>query len=634
MEGLGAQLRQHLNDGNLLALFSQSQSSLAANLAAADEHNALTDLVDVLVALLCDHDVGAVGAGNRRNERICAHSSQNPICLLCLDQLGGRLGVQNHLNAQLLHQVDLIVHELCKVILEGNLLGEYQLPAQTVGLLKDGNIMAALCSNDCSLHAGGAAADDNDLLGGSGLGDQILQLVLAANGGVDRTCKGLGGGLGILQAVEALDAGDDLVFLTVTCLLGHLGIGNGTTGHRHEVSAASSQGLLNELGILECTQSQHRLRNAQLLNLPGKAGILSGLVEDGGMHDGLGAGDGHIAGRDMCDINAVAGHAQELSNVLRLQLLVGIGIANLVSQLAAGDTVLDEDLVANSLADGVQDHHGEPAAVLEGAAELVGAMVEQRTHKTVNDQTVTTVDQDGVKADCNGLLSNVGVILGDCLHGLTGQHGALGAVGAGCAVYGIEEVFALALLAAGPAGIEECQQLDGNLGTIVVDLIHTLLPVTMIGGLTEIQVVPAGTEGRQRVHVMTGNGHGSGAAARLFHIVCTVSIGGIGLVGLQQMRRCRRLENAVFIHHVADLHGGEQRGVLRVCHGCILLVSFIQTHLFYSIMLSNATILAGHFCISCNNFCRKEQMNRFYRKSTPICALNSAKSPNAGALRL
>ena len=190
--------------------------------------------------------------------------------------------------------------------------------------------MAALCSNDGSLHARGAAADDNDLLGRSGLGDQVLQLVLTAHSGVDGTCKGLCGGLGILQAVEALDAGDDLVLLTMTCLFGHFRISDGTTCHGNKVSAAGGQSLFNELGILKSAQSQHRLRNTQLLDLPGKAGILAGLMEDRGMHNGLGAGNGHIACGNVGNVNTIPCHTQELGNILGLQLLVSIGIANLV----------------------------------------------------------------------------------------------------------------------------------------------------------------------------------------------------------------------------------------------------------------------------------------------------------------
>ena len=549
----------------------------------------------MLVALLGDHHVFAVCTGDGRYKSVGAHCGEDPVKALSLDHFRRGFRVQAELDAQFLDQLDLIVHELGQVILKGDLLREHQLAAKTIRFFKNRHVMSPLGRNDRRLHAGGAAADNTNLLGCSGFGNQILQLILPAHGGVHGAGKRAGIRLGVLQTVEALDAGNDLVLLAVAGLFRHLGIGDGAAGHSNEVRAAGGQRFLHELGILEGAQRQNRLRHAQLFDAAGKPGILGGLVEDGRVHNGLSAGNGHVARGDVGDVDAVAGHPQELGNVLRHELLVRIGIAHRVRQLAAGDTILNEDLLSHPLPDGVQNHHGEPAAVLEGAAELIGTLVEQRAHKPVDHQAMAAVNENGVKADLNRSFRHIGVILGDGLHSLPGQHRTLGAVGAGRTVHRIEEVLALTLLAAGPPGIEERQQLNGRLRAIEMDLIHCADPIAVIGALPQVQVVPAGPERRKAVHVVTGNGYGRSAAPCLFHIVGAVGVCGIRLICLQQMRSRRRLENTVLEYHVSNFIGAEQRGILRMCHKKSPLL--IITCLFYRIPVRIATILQVTFSV-------------------------------------
>ncbi len=67
-------------------------------------------------------------------------------------------------------------------------------------------------------------------------------------------------------------------------------------------------------------------------------------------------------------------------------------------KLGAGDADLDEQTLAHLGPDGVQNLDQIPAAVVGGAAVLVGALVGQGGEELGQGAGVAAVDQNGVKA--------------------------------------------------------------------------------------------------------------------------------------------------------------------------------------------------------------------------------------------
>ena len=114
-------------------------------------------------------DVGSVGnvvailAGQRQAGRLSAQRQSQNLIVLLLQQLTGCGGVELHMNAQLVHLLDHVIHELAQRPFEGGVLCVLEHAAQLTGLLVQGNIVASLGADPGKLHAGRAAANHSNL---------------------------------------------------------------------------------------------------------------------------------------------------------------------------------------------------------------------------------------------------------------------------------------------------------------------------------------------------------------------------------------------------------------------------------------------------------------------------------------
>ena len=234
-------------------------------------------------------------------------------------------------------------------MLEGHLLGEHQLTAQMAVFLQQGDLVAPLGGGDGGLHARRAAANDHHMLGLACLlrGDHFQKL-LPAHGGVYRA--GEGRSTVVVQTMEATDAGNDIVLPALIELVGPLGVGDQAPGHGHHVRLALGQGLLDEVRILESTQGENRNLDPGIgLDGGGEFGVAAVGEKLSGMGD-IFSTVVKCAGGDMGDVDPVLEVLDHLDAVLHV-IAPAIG-----PQLVAGNAVLDEQLAAHPLPDGIEDH--------------------------------------------------------------------------------------------------------------------------------------------------------------------------------------------------------------------------------------------------------------------------------------
>ena len=547
------QLGQHLDDGDLLAAFlAQIQSGLAADLAAADDDNPFAQLVGMAEALLGGDDVGIFGAGDGDDDGIGADSGEHHVEVLLLDHLGSGLTVQDHFDAQLFHHVQTLLQEAVQVVLEGGVLGKDDFAAQMVGLLVQGDVMPALSGVNGACHAGRAAADDTDALGSGVLGDELVEYVFAADGGI--------GGAAelhlhvVAQAEEALQAGSDLLLAAVAGLVNAIGVGDSAAGHGDNVGSAGGESLLNELGLLEGADGEDGLGEAGFLDLAGVLGVDAGGIELNRVHNGLGDVVLNGAAGDVGQVDLVLNELEEVDAVLYL--------AAAFHQLVAGDADLDGHTGADGGADAVDYHDREAAAVLCGAAVSVGALIILGGEEVGNEGAVAEVEQDHIEADLDGALGGLGVVVGHLVHLILGEHGiGLAGLLVGLSVGGIHDQIAVGIQTVATEG----KQLEGDLGAEEVYGAGETVPVVVVLLVIDVGVGVDGVGLVQQdpVDVLAGEGDAGGAASGLFAVVGDDGLSGIRLAGSQQMNAGRRGPYTVFEYHagLAQGDGAENMGV-------------------------------------------------------------------------
>ena len=125
----------------------------------------------------------------------------------------------------------------------------------------------------------------------------------------------------------------------------------------------------------------------------------------------------HLGTREGVDAVA-AGDVNHVHVVLEDFDLLGAFFGGDAAFHAVGavEAQFDEQAVAHHAADFLEDHHGEAAAVFNGAAEFVGAVVGERGEEVVDEPAVREVQHEAVEV---GYLSPVGVFAeqgGDFFH--------------------------------------------------------------------------------------------------------------------------------------------------------------------------------------------------------------------------
>ena len=268
------------------------------------------------------------------------------------------------------------------------------------------------------------------------------------------------------MAAHALDAGHHVVGVAVDGLLEGVRVGDQLPGHGEEVALAGGDGVLGGLQALQATHGGDGLGDlAGLLEGLGHMDVGHGRPEAAGMDPGHPLGVVH-AGGDLEDVQVI------LDQLADADTFFNVDTALL--KLGAGDADLDQKLLAHSGPDGVQNFNQIAAAVLRGAAVLVGTLVGQGGQELSQRHTVAGMDQNGVKAAVHQIGGSLSPLLLEGFHGLPGDLMAGGPAHDGAAV------------GDGIALGENADELHGDFRPVEMDPLHQLHELVAVVGLIHV----------------------------------------------------------------------------------------------------------------------------------------------------
>ena len=209
---------------------------------------------------------------------------------------------------------------------------------------------------------------------------------------------GQGDAAAVIHAVVAAQTGADVVFAAFLRLFDKLGIGHGGTGHEHIVGLPLCQHVFRHGGIIDPAHKPDGNVDPGLFHDFAGPGVVGHGMEACGVHFGPGQGVDAVAAGDVGHVDIGLENLQLFSAVFR-----GDPAFN---RVASVDAQFNEQAVAHGFTNGPDDHQREAAAVFDGAAEFVAAVVGERREKVVEQPAMPVVQKDAVKV---GDLRPVGV---------------------------------------------------------------------------------------------------------------------------------------------------------------------------------------------------------------------------------
>ena len=296
---------------------------------------------------------------------MCAHSVDDGLETGILQLLCGAGLTHAQVHTSVADRVDQVLCGAAHLLLAGRYAGNVQLAAQSGGLFKQGHVMAAQRCHTGGFQTGRAAAEDGDLLFlrcGLDAAGVLVAVLRVQDAGEELTVLD-----GIGAALVAADAAADIAGLPGSDLGAPVGVCQQRATHGNDVGHAALDDTRGHFGIHDTTHGADRHMDG-LFDVPGDFD-----KEAVGLYAHGRNGVGHVAGvvglRNVEHIHAVL--YQPLGK------LHGVGFVNAALAALRGDDgqLVVDDHIRHSLADGAGQHTGKADAVLQTAAELIGAVV-------------------------------------------------------------------------------------------------------------------------------------------------------------------------------------------------------------------------------------------------------------------
>ena len=209
---------------------------------------------------------------------------------------------------------------------------------------------------------------------------------------------GYGDAAAVIHAVVAAQAGADVVFAAFLRFSDDLGVGHGGTGHEHIVGLSLCQHFFRHGRVIDAAHKPDGNPHAGLFHDLACPCVVRHGLEAGGVLLGTSQSVDAVAAGDMGHVNIRFKNLQLFGAFFR-----GDAAFN---RVAAVDAQFNEQIVAHGFPDCPDHHQREAAAVLDGTAEFVAAVVGERREKVVEQPAMPVVQQDAVKV---GDLRPVGI---------------------------------------------------------------------------------------------------------------------------------------------------------------------------------------------------------------------------------
>ena len=233
-------------------------------------------------------------------------------------------------------------------------------------------MMAVVRCNSGGFDASRTAANDGNLLTYRRFLYQLFKACFQTGGGVDGALEVMAVNGGVVAA-HALDAGGNVLGFSGHALVNQFGISNQASGHGHKICLAVLNDALSGFQRVDGAKGYDGYMDF--------TGFLEGLC-----HIDVGHGGPEAAGMNPGHPLGVVHTGGNLENVQMIldqlanaDALVQVNAA--LFKLGAGNPDLDEQLIANTGTNGVENLNEIPAAVLRGATVFIGPLVGQRGEK-------------------------------------------------------------------------------------------------------------------------------------------------------------------------------------------------------------------------------------------------------------
>ena len=427
--------RAALGDVDLLALRCHEQRALAAGQASTHDEDPLPHLGAIEVDVVNLQHLRTVGNGHGRLHGFAAHRDDDRIGVDCLDICLANLRIKADLDALAFTQARIGHAKLVHVVLEGNRpLGAQDAAELAFGLAQN-RLMASLLGSDRRHHASNTTADDEHALAAVlRHGDDLVAFELAADERIHRATTRLGH-RALRHAHIAAQALDDLVALVRHHLVGEHVVGKQGAAHVDEVSLTGGDDLFHLSGVAQAAERGDGFGDV-LLDLCRKIDVAAVLAEHARVGDA------------KAKLVAAGGDVDEVAVVLeRLgDAHAFVEVVAAVEELAAAHADLDREVLAALLANGDKHLASKARAVLKAAAVLVGAFVEVRAQKLVDQPAVAAVQHAHLKASALGKRRSLGIGSDDIVDLLLGEGLDLHAVGTHAVAGSVLAQIALAVL--------------------------------------------------------------------------------------------------------------------------------------------------------------------------------------------
>ena len=202
----------------------------------------------------------------------------------------------------------------------------------------------------------------------------------------------------VIHAVVATQAGADVLFAAFPGFFDNFGVSHGRAAHQNIVGLPFGQNFFGNGGIINAADGAYGNLYTGFFHDFAGVGIVRRAFKPGWALFGPGHGIDAMAAGDMHHINIRLEDFDLFRTFLRRNAALHFVIAV--------HAQFNQQAVAHHVADGLDDHEREGAALFDGTAEFVSAVVGERGKEIVEKPAVSEMQAEPVKV---GYLRPVGI---------------------------------------------------------------------------------------------------------------------------------------------------------------------------------------------------------------------------------
>ena len=425
----------HLNDGAFMTKFVKVDAKFYADIPAANDSNFFTfDVFFFMTKYIKTHD-SFFNARNIWHNLFCADRYNDSIWIEIVNNFRSAFSIEVYNNVlTFTHLTFEIFVEQLHFFLKPHNVRKQCLTAQLVGLFVDNNLMTAFRSSERRFHASNTATNNSNTFYALSWWEIALGQALE--------CKRIGSAMTVIawmteqmqlgsqcfatamiHAIVATQTWTNIVFSTFLGLLDDFRISHSRTCHEYIVSLALCQYFFSNFRRIDSANNANwNMNTRSVLDDFRRISIVCHWEEIAWM----------LFWTAQRVDTVTAGNVNHISIFLQNQnLLCSVFWQNTAFNFVVTiETELDKQIVANCIANSLQNHHWEATAIFDGTTKFIGTMVGERRKELVEKPAVCHVDHKSVEASdlcpkcilCKKITDAFHIFESSCLNRITVSH--------------------------------------------------------------------------------------------------------------------------------------------------------------------------------------------------------------------